>query len=307
VGGIVGGAVGGLAGSKLGSAAKGAVGARSGVVSRPSATGETGPCNSFTPSTKVVLADGSARRIDQVKPGDLVLATDPVTDTTKSEQVAGIVVGKGAKHLVKITVDTDGEAGKHTASVTATDLHPFWSENLRAWKYAKDLRPGTSLRTSADKVVKVTAVKEWTARRETVHNLTVAELHTYYVLVGSTPVLVHNTCDRGPDGRFQSDPNLVSDARYERVTLRSSTKQAIEDAAPKNANGDFIDPNTGKAVPASGPFHYGHKPGFEYWRSRDSAAAKGLTREQFIEYENDPTHYQIEDPYNNLSHKYEQP
>lgn len=29
------------------------------------------------------------------------------------------------------------------------------------------------------------------------YNLTVADVHTYYVLAGSTPVLVHNTC--GPD------------------------------------------------------------------------------------------------------------
>ncbi|MFC8275683.1 HNH/ENDO VII family nuclease [Streptomyces sp. NPDC057271] len=104
-----------------------------------------------------------------------------------------------------------------------------------------------------------------------------------------------------------SNPNLVGDKRYARVSLHASTKAAIRSAAPKDANGNFIDPNTGQIIPARGPFHYGHKPGFEYWRSRDMAAAKGWTREQFIAYENNPNHYQIEDPANNLSHKYEQP
>ncbi|MDX3855938.1 hypothetical protein, partial [Streptomyces sp. AK02-01A] len=42
--------------------------------------------------------------------------------------------------------------------------------------------------------VQITAVEHWTAPDETVHNLTVSDLHTYYVLAGATPVLVHN-CD----------------------------------------------------------------------------------------------------------------
>ncbi|MFF9024403.1 GH-E family nuclease [Streptomyces eurythermus] len=37
------------------------------------------------------------------------------------------------------------------------------------------------------------------------------------------------------------------------------------------------------------------------------AQAQNWTREQFIEFENDPSHYQIEDPYNNLSRRCEQP
>lgn len=145
------------------------------------------------------------------------------------------------------------------------------------------------------------------------YNLTVNQLHTYYVVAGDVPILVHNdnaSCGvtRGPDGRYQSDPNRMDpDARYGRVTLRSSTKQAVQDAAPRDAEGNYIDPNTGQSIPERGPFHYGHKPGFEYWRNRNMAQEYGWTREQFIESENDPTHYQIEDPYNNMSHQYELP
>lgn len=35
-------------------------------------------------------------------------------------------------------------------------------------------------------------MKRWTSQDSTVHNLTVGELHTYYVVAGATPVLVHN-------------------------------------------------------------------------------------------------------------------
>jgi RHS repeat-associated protein len=93
----------------------------------------------------------------------------------------------------------------------------------------------------------------------------------------------------------------------DRVKLRVATKEAIKGAAPKTASGDFIDPNTGKVIPKEGPFNYGHKPGFEWWRTQERAQAEGWTREEIIEYENDPTHYQIEDPLSNQSHAYEMP
>ncbi|MFK4087510.1 GH-E family nuclease, partial [Kribbella sp. NPDC020789] len=92
-----------------------------------------------------------------------------------------------------------------------------------------------------------------------------------------------------------------------RVKLRVETKQKIQDAAPKDANGNFIDPNTGQVIPKGDPFHYGHKPGFEWWRTRERARQEGWSREQVIEYENDWTHYQIEDPASNMSHFYEMP
>jgi hypothetical protein len=43
-----------------------------------------------------------------------------------------------------------------------------------------------------------------------------------------------------------------------RVSLRVGTKEAIQNAAPKTAEGDFIDPDTGQTIPKNGPFDYGH-------------------------------------------------
>ena len=167
-------------------------------------------CNSFTPSTKVLMADGSAKKIKDVDIGDKVLATDPETGETKVETVTAEIKGKGVKHLVKITVDIDAKKGSKTASVTATDGHPFWVPELGEWVDATDLKVGEWLRTGAGTRVRVTSVERWTVGSATVHNLTVSDLHTYYVLAEETTVLVHNAtpgqkCDltlgAGPNAR----------------------------------------------------------------------------------------------------------
>ncbi|WP_158100378.1 hypothetical protein, partial [Streptomyces thermovulgaris] len=54
-------------------------------------------------------------------------------------------------------------------------------------------KAGQWLKTSAGTHVQITAVNRWTTQHATVHNLTVNNLHTYYVLAGGTPVLVHNS------------------------------------------------------------------------------------------------------------------
>ncbi|WP_308114843.1 polymorphic toxin-type HINT domain-containing protein [Streptomyces sp. ISL-12] len=150
-------------------------------------------CNSFTPGTRVLMADGSTKAIEDVDIGDKVRATDPETGETTVRTVTAEIKGKGLKHLVRITVDTDGAKGDKTASITATDGHPFWVPELDAWVDATDLSPGEWLRTSTGTYVQVTAVDRWTAQTATVHNLTVGDVHTYYVLAGATPVLVHNS------------------------------------------------------------------------------------------------------------------
>jgi hypothetical protein len=99
----------------------------------------------------------------------------------------------------------------------------------------------------------------------------------------------------------------LADPAAIRATLRVGTKTEIRAAAPKTAGGDFIDPNTGQVIPKNGPFDYGHKPGFEWWRTQARARDEGWTRERVLEHENDPSHYQIEDPSANRSHRYEGP
>ncbi|MGI5505356.1 polymorphic toxin-type HINT domain-containing protein [Lentzea sp. CA-135723] len=161
--------------------------------------------NSFVAGTRVLMADGSTKPIEQVQVGDEVVATDPTTGETSSRKVTDLIVGTGAKELVKVTVDTDGEAGDRTDSLTATGGHPFWVEDRKTWRDAKGLEPGDDLRTADGALVEVTGIAKWTEHR-TVYNLTVDGLHTYYVLVGNASVLVHNYGAGGgtPCGAFQA-------------------------------------------------------------------------------------------------------
>ncbi|MFJ5228253.1 polymorphic toxin-type HINT domain-containing protein, partial [Streptomyces sp. NPDC088400] len=149
-------------------------------------------CNSFLPETKILMADGTRKKIADVKVGDKVLATDPETGETAAKTVTAEILGNGLKDLVRVTVDIDGKAGPETASVVATDGHPFWLAELDEWIDATDLVPGQRLTTGAGTRVRIAAVERWT-QPAVVHNLTVADLHTYYVLAGETPVLVHNS------------------------------------------------------------------------------------------------------------------
>ncbi|MEV1062944.1 RHS repeat-associated core domain-containing protein [Streptomyces sp. NPDC050263] len=201
--------------------------------------GEGGSCpvpNSFTPDTKVLMADGSSKPIKDVKAGDKVLATDPETGETTTQTVTAEILGKGVKHLVKVTIDTDGKKGTKTAEVTATDQHPFWVPELADWIDATDLRPGQWLRTGAGTLVQITAVQRWTALDATVHNLTVSVVHTYYVLAGDTPVLVHN-CGGDPKARGgiytlrDADDNVVRTGRTSDLQRREREHARGEDTA----------------------------------------------------------------------------
>ncbi|MET9855282.1 polymorphic toxin-type HINT domain-containing protein [Streptomyces sp. NPDC006450] len=164
---------------------------------KPDAGNDGASCtvNSFVPGTEVALADGSTKPIEDVQLGDVVLATDPETGVTEAQPVAATIIGQGEKNLVRITVATGPD--HRTDTITATDGHPFWVEDLQEWVPAKDLTPGTWLRTSAGTYVQITALQTRTEPHR-VHNLTVTDLHTYYVLAGAIPTLVHNCSGGNP-------------------------------------------------------------------------------------------------------------
>ncbi|MFD0402308.1 polymorphic toxin-type HINT domain-containing protein [Kitasatospora sp. NPDC127121] len=149
------------------------------------------PCNSFDSGTLVLLADGSTEPIEDLKVGDSVLASDPATGETSTRPITATISGTGQKNLVKIAVNGSDE--KSTSGlVTATDHHPFWVESKGRWVDAADLQSGDALHTDDGSHVRVESIIQWT-QDDTVHNLTVAGVHTYYVLAGTTPVLVHNS------------------------------------------------------------------------------------------------------------------
>lgn len=150
-------------------------------------------CNSFVPGTEVLMADGTTKPIEDVEIGDKILATDPETEKTEITTVTAEITGVGPKNLVTITVSVDGKQVR----ITATDGHPFWVPALDKWIDAAQLTVGQDLRTVTGETVRIRAIAR-VQRPATVHNLTVADLHTYYVLAGATQVLVHNCNGRDP-------------------------------------------------------------------------------------------------------------
>ncbi|MEU5811725.1 ricin-type beta-trefoil lectin domain protein [Streptomyces sp. NPDC047718] len=144
-------------------------------------------CNSFVAGTKVQLADGTSKPIEEVAQGDEVLATNPDTGETQAKGVTGTIYTEDDKKYVDVGVQTaDG-----VETITTTDHHLFWSESDQKWKNAGDLKPGTTLRTDDGKSAPIVRTRAYQAVKET-YDLTVADFHAYYVLAGATPVLVHN-------------------------------------------------------------------------------------------------------------------
>jgi hypothetical protein len=132
------------------------------------------------------MADGTTKAIEDVEVGDWVWAEDPETGERGPRQVTEVILGLGPKELVEISVC--GSNG----SVTATDVHPFWEVSTGTWVHAQDLKVGDQLWTTAGYTVYVSQVHADSVPFQAVYNLTIDGLHTYYVLIGDQPVLVHN-------------------------------------------------------------------------------------------------------------------
>ncbi|MFV2104908.1 RHS repeat-associated core domain-containing protein [Micromonospora sp. LOL_024] len=135
--------------------------------------------NSFLPGTPVLLADGSNKPIERVEIGDWVIASDPETGVTKARKVTATIEGTGAKALIKIFVDRGedrsaaSQEAAHSTTVVATDKHPFWVANKKAWRDAADLRSGDELLTPDGARVRVIDIVAYD-QVATVHNRAVA-------------------------------------------------------------------------------------------------------------------------------------
>jgi RHS repeat-associated protein len=220
IGGVVGGALGGL-GSIAGAAGKAAAGAvKNGVVAAARAgaraatkeagdiaagritggalSGNTlgglarkvlggGGCHSFTPNTPVLMADGTTKPIANVAVGDWVQSSDPPTGQTTAEPVIALHYNYDTD-LADITL----KSGTGTVTVLHTTWHhAFWNDTTQQWTEAADLKRGTQLHTINGDTAYVVAVRTWTGLHD-MRDLTIADVHSYYVLAGNTPVLVHN-------------------------------------------------------------------------------------------------------------------
>ncbi|MER5890415.1 Tox-REase-5 domain-containing protein [Streptomyces sp. NPDC001941] len=148
--------------------------------------------HSFLPGTGVVMAGGRQVPIERVRIGDRVLVTDPVTRTTTTRRVKDTITTERDKEFVRLTVR---EAGR-TATLTATDTHPFWQPEGARWAEAGDLRTGDALLNARGQELRITGVFRY-ERRQRTHDLTIEGIPTYYVVIGDQAVLVHNNDKKG--------------------------------------------------------------------------------------------------------------
>ncbi|WP_329105020.1 ricin-type beta-trefoil lectin domain protein [Micromonospora sp. NBC_01699] len=210
----------------------GGVPSGSGKSSGPAGAGCV-PKHSFDPATPVLMADGSTRPIEDVNVGDRVVATDPETGVSLAKPVTQLHRNTD-KQLTDVTVTrvedkkSPSKLGVKVAAAVAglaaavvlqtTAYHPFWDETTDTWANASELTVGHELRTAdGDKVV-VAKVDNHTGLKE-MRDLTVADIHTYYVAAGVESVLAHNvggerrgdgaSCGGGGGGEW-ADPNDIN-------------------------------------------------------------------------------------------------
>jgi hypothetical protein len=186
---------------------------------------------SFAQDTGVVLASGAVVPISQVKVGDQVEATDPATGQTSAQTVTAVWVNHDTD-LMDVTVT----AGGGTSTIHATQHHPFWDVTRHAWIDANQLQVGDQLTTTdgagdmwdltvanthdfyvtatAPNTTAATATARPDDTTTTTRNHTTSSIHTYYVMAGTTPILVHNAnCPTSVNdaGRFGDLKGVVGD------------------------------------------------------------------------------------------------
>lgn len=189
--------------------------------------------NSFVAGTEVLLGDGTSRPIEEIEIGDMVLASDPGSGETIPKLVTGVIYTRIDKEFVDLGVIS----GDGLEVITTTSRHPFWSESEREWLDAAALKPGMTLRVDDGSVAIVGSTRPYSEKRDT-YNLSVADLHTYYVLAGRIPVLVHNSNCEGP---------ILTKAQSNQVLERLGYKETKEKSAGRGAAKIWVN----KKAPAS--------------------------------------------------------
>jgi RHS repeat-associated protein len=152
-----------------------------------SGVGNSGSACSFSGDTSVLMADGSSKPFSEVTAGDAVMAADPETGEVGLRTVTHLWVHQD--DFVKLQV-----SGKE---LTTTEDHPFWNATDQKWERADELDAGDLFLAYRAHGARVEGILRGGESRGLAYNLTVDGLHTYYVLAGNTPVLVHNDCGPG--------------------------------------------------------------------------------------------------------------
>lgn len=209
---------GGKAVSLIGKAAKAAKGSKNTPETDAAGGGSCPIGRSFSGDTRVLLADGTSKPISEIRPGDMVWATDPVTGVAGPRPV----LATWPHRDMLLVLEIDGQ------ELVTTEDHPFWSVTDQTWERADALQVGEKVLSADGSSHLVTApIDLATAYYDQAFDLTVAGIHTFHVLTDpdrGPPVdaLVHN-CDLAgyaesvrnePGVKFASEYTSPSGAKY---------------------------------------------------------------------------------------------
>ncbi|GAA2030646.1 RHS repeat-associated core domain-containing protein [Catenulispora yoronensis] len=194
-------------------------------------------CHSFEGDTRILMADGATKPIEDVKVGDEIENAQPDggEERHKVDQVHKTLTDTD---FTDLTVRTS--SGSHV--ITGTQNHPYYDVTEHRFVNASELKPGDRLQTAGSDTVTVLSVRNYTSSMVT-YDLTIDGLHTYYVVAGDTPVLVHNCDDpvklyRSPGlGNKDSESSGLNAANHEGDHPTAYLSNKPEGAADYAGNG----------------------------------------------------------------------
>jgi RHS repeat-associated protein len=246
---------GGPRGGKTGGTGRGKVPLKSGATGGAKGVKQTCPAgecetqgasclHSFVPETGVLMADGTTKLIYKIQPGDEVKATDPETWTTVPKTVTALHVNNdtGLTDLKVATAPPAAVGSSERAiddanttvdgTIHTTQHHPVWDKTSNAWVEASALVAGDQLRTDNSASVTVRSVRNFIGHM-TMYDLTVSDIHTYYVVTGNTAVLVHN-CEHNKAPFKNIEPQLLKDE------LATAERLGVKPLSPGEAGFDEV-------------------------------------------------------------------
>ncbi len=146
--------------------------------------------------------------IEDIRPGQLVLASNPATGQLEPRRVLQ-TFRRTTYHLRHLTFQSPSGARQ---TFETTDEHPFWSHGAARWTPAGDLQPGDRvIDPHGAQSLLVATHREPHPEGVTVYNFEVEGFHSYFVAgkgPSGQPVLVHNAgCGPNSPSRSRSRPS----------------------------------------------------------------------------------------------------
>jgi RHS repeat-associated protein len=143
---------------------------------------------SFSPDTRVLLANGKTKPIAMLSVGDKVVTTDTKTGRRRVQSVAAVLINHDIDLLDLVVADVVGDR----SVVHTTAKHPIWDQTAHKWVRAIHLAPGHLLRTADGQSALVLALVTPKITAGQMWDLTVAVDHDFFVNTGAVSILVHN-------------------------------------------------------------------------------------------------------------------